>query len=237
LSLNNLDSDQARVILYPQIGGNNIVYQLKAVLRLRAELQNLIFPSTITSGSDPFVGPFRLGSVANPLELETFFFFTGRAYNDGTVVTLTAVPNSGWLFKEWTGDLSGSQNPKTLIMNSDKSVTATFKPDVAITRTANPTSVQEPGGDVEFTIEVTNNSLGDGTIDSLSDSDFDLASECADAVGTVLAPGENYTCTFTKPISGDFGDPDHVNTAEVRFSDEDGNTATESDDATVSFTE
>jgi hypothetical protein len=153
------------------------------------------------------------------------------------VVTLEAVPDSGWQFKEWSGNLSGSDNPETLIMNSDKSVTATFGPDVAITKTANPTSVQEPGGDVEFTIMVTNNSLGDGTIISLADSDFDLAANCGDAVGTLLTPGQSYTCTFTEPISGDFGDPDHVNTATVKFSDGNGNTATESDDATVTFNE
>ncbi len=108
-------------------------------------------------------------------------------------------------------------------------------PDVSITKTANPTSVPETGGDVEFTIVVTNNSLEDATIDSLVDTDFDLATRCSDAVGTVLAFGESYTCTFTETLSGDASGPAHENTATVVASDGDGNTDTESDDETVTF--
>ncbi|UCH96662.1 MAG: PKD domain-containing protein, partial [Candidatus Aminicenantes bacterium] len=50
----------------------------------------------------------------------------GGTYNEGTVVTLTAVPDAGWQFDGWSGDLSGSDNPATITMNSDKNVTATF---------------------------------------------------------------------------------------------------------------
>jgi uncharacterized repeat protein (TIGR01451 family) len=105
-------------------------------------------------------------------------------------------------------------------------------PDVTITKSADPTSVNEPGADVEFTIVVTNNSLEDATIDSLVDSDFDLAANCADAVGTVLASAASYTCTFTEFIAGNVGE-DHQNTATVIASDNDGNTDAESDDADV----
>ena len=50
----------------------------------------------------------------------------GGTYDAGTVVTLTASADSGWQFDHWTGDLSGSANPATITMNSDKSVTAVF---------------------------------------------------------------------------------------------------------------
>jgi uncharacterized repeat protein (TIGR02543 family) len=39
---------------------------------------------------------------------------------------LTAVPEAGFVFSEWTGDLTGSDNPATITMNADKTVTATF---------------------------------------------------------------------------------------------------------------
>ncbi len=110
-------------------------------------------------------------------------------------------------------------------------------PEVSITKTANPTEVPETGADVTFTIVVTNNSLEDATIDSLTDSDFDLAAQCADAVTTVLASGASYTCTFTEFISGDASGPAHQNTATVVVSDGDGNTDTESDDETVTFSD
>ncbi|MGH7492996.1 MAG: InlB B-repeat-containing protein [bacterium] len=50
----------------------------------------------------------------------------GATYNEGTVVTLTANPASGWQFSGWSGDLTGSNNPATMTMNANKNVTATF---------------------------------------------------------------------------------------------------------------
>ena len=47
-------------------------------------------------------------------------------YDAGTVVTLTAVPNSGYSFTSWGGDLGGSTSPTTITMDGNKSVTATF---------------------------------------------------------------------------------------------------------------
>jgi hypothetical protein len=50
-------------------------------------------------------------------------------YESGEQVVLTATAASGWSFTGWQGDLSGSTNPATLVMNSDKSVTAVFVED------------------------------------------------------------------------------------------------------------
>jgi endo-1,4-beta-xylanase len=50
----------------------------------------------------------------------------GGTYGEGAVVTLTAIPGNGYEFSSWSGALSGSANPATLTMNSEKSVTATF---------------------------------------------------------------------------------------------------------------
>jgi len=50
----------------------------------------------------------------------------GGTYCEGTVVTLTAVPDTGWQFDNWSGDLSGTQNPATITMGSNKNVTANF---------------------------------------------------------------------------------------------------------------
>jgi uncharacterized repeat protein (TIGR02543 family) len=49
-------------------------------------------------------------------------------YPAGTQVSLTATPLAGYIFSGWSGDLSGSQNPVTLTMNGNKTVTATFAP-------------------------------------------------------------------------------------------------------------
>ncbi|MBN1123716.1 MAG: InlB B-repeat-containing protein [Sedimentisphaerales bacterium] len=47
-------------------------------------------------------------------------------YQHGETVTLTAIPNTGYVFTGWNGDLIGSLNPRTFIMDDDISVTASF---------------------------------------------------------------------------------------------------------------
>ncbi|MEO0469386.1 MAG: BACON domain-containing carbohydrate-binding protein, partial [Bacteroidota bacterium] len=47
-------------------------------------------------------------------------------YNSGETVSLTASPNGGYQFDNWSGAASGSNNPVTITMNSNKTVTANF---------------------------------------------------------------------------------------------------------------
>ncbi len=47
-------------------------------------------------------------------------------YDEGTVVMLTANPDPGWSFDHWSGYLSGSKNPETVLMDSPKFITANF---------------------------------------------------------------------------------------------------------------
>ena len=47
-------------------------------------------------------------------------------YAHGTEVELTAEPDAGWSFAGWGGDLSGNENPETILMDSNKNATATF---------------------------------------------------------------------------------------------------------------
>ena len=48
-------------------------------------------------------------------------------YNSGTIVELTATPSTGWGFKEWQGDLNGTDNPKEITVNKAMNITAVFK--------------------------------------------------------------------------------------------------------------
>jgi uncharacterized repeat protein (TIGR02543 family) len=50
----------------------------------------------------------------------------GTQYHYGDAVTLTAVPDPGWGFVGWSGDLSGSDNPETLTVTRSTTITATF---------------------------------------------------------------------------------------------------------------
>jgi hypothetical protein len=50
----------------------------------------------------------------------------GGSYPTGTKVTLSANPAAGNKFDSWSGDLTGTVNPDTIIMSDYKSVTANF---------------------------------------------------------------------------------------------------------------
>ena len=49
-------------------------------------------------------------------------------YSKGTVVSLTASPNSGYDLKSWTGTSNDISNPTTVTMSSRKQVSVTFEP-------------------------------------------------------------------------------------------------------------
>ncbi|MCG8606506.1 IPT/TIG domain-containing protein, partial [bacterium] len=50
----------------------------------------------------------------------------GGLYEDDELVMLQANPAEGWVFVGWDEDLTGSENPTSLIMDSNKNVTARF---------------------------------------------------------------------------------------------------------------
>ena len=70
----------------------------------------------VTYRLDISISPSGAGSVSP----------SSGEYAEGTQVTLTAVPVSGYAFDYWGGDASGSSPTTTIIMDSDKSVTAHF---------------------------------------------------------------------------------------------------------------
>jgi hypothetical protein len=82
--------------------------------------------------SDSYIGP---GSITphHVLRINTFgsgivtLNPAGSIYRQGTYVTLTALPTQGWMFSHWDHDLSGSNNPTTINMDTVKNVTAIFK--------------------------------------------------------------------------------------------------------------
>jgi hypothetical protein len=74
--------------------------------------------------------PASIGSVSpSPASISS-------KYSDGQSVTLTATPAAK--FTEWTGDASGTTNPLTIVMDSDKTVTANFSDTRFINVTIDP---------------------------------------------------------------------------------------------------
>lgn len=52
---------------------------------------------------------------------------SAASYLSGSTITLTAIPNDGYVFKAWGGDRRGSKNACSVTMNSDKVVTVRFE--------------------------------------------------------------------------------------------------------------
>ena len=51
---------------------------------------------------------------------------TPNSYNSGTVVSLNAVPQNGWSFLKWSGDISSFENPIEITVNMSKNIQAEF---------------------------------------------------------------------------------------------------------------
>lgn len=73
-------------------------------------------------------------TVINPIELTLTAGPGGTVipapgiylYDRGENVTLEAVPDSGYIFSGWSGDVTGTANPLSILMETDKSVHANF---------------------------------------------------------------------------------------------------------------
>jgi len=119
-----------------------------------------------------------------------------QTYDHGTIVTLTATPDTGYHFVSWSGDVpSGHEtdNPLTITMDSDKSITATF-----VINTYIITASADEHGSVTPVNQVVN--YGDPVSVTITpDSGYCLASlidNCTDV--TSLVSGNTYIIPSVK---------------------------------------
>ena len=104
-------------------------------------------------------------------------------YLSGTEVQLTAIPDTDWVFDGWSDDLSGTDNPETIVMTSDKTVTATFS-------TTSPTQlIQELVEKVEENRdsgEIDNNGIANSLIAKLDAAKAQLEAGNTKAAANIL---------------------------------------------------
>ena len=107
-------------------------------------------------------------------------------------------------------------------------------PTVTLDKSVDVEWLDEPGGDFTFTLIITNTSLEEVTITSLTDTqsgdpvDF---SDCATLINTTLAAGASTSCTYVVSHTDVGG---WENTANVLVTDNDDSTATATDTQFVS---
>lgn len=68
---------------------------------------------------------YQLTAISIPVEGGMVNPASGE-FKDGDEIQLQANANENWVFDGWEGDQTGSQNPVTVMMDSDKSISARF---------------------------------------------------------------------------------------------------------------
>jgi hypothetical protein len=170
-------------------------------------------PSNATSYTATFNTSYQLTTAANPSPDGTVAPPLGTYYAAGTVVNLTATPNSGYSFTNWTGSVASTGSASTTVtMNAAQSVTANFS---AVVVTAPVASLTPPSLSFTSTTGIasaaqvaTLSNTGNATltitgitIAGTNPTDFAITTG-TNACGSSLAAGSNCSiyATFT-PVS------------------------------------
>src|SRR5690625_2978287 len=82
----------------------------------------VLFALSCTTESTP---TYQLTTFVEPAEAGLVSPSSAEA-EEGESVTISANANDRWVFQRWSGDHSGSENPSSVLMDSDKQVTALF---------------------------------------------------------------------------------------------------------------
>ena len=83
-------------------------YPVQRIVLFRAPTPTITYTLTVSASEG--------GTVNN----------TGGTYNENSNVSITATADAGYEFTSWSGDASGTDNPLTVSMNSNKTITANF---------------------------------------------------------------------------------------------------------------
>jgi rhamnogalacturonan endolyase len=139
-------SDNTKLVLYTTTDQTSFrMYTLMhdPVYRLGIAWQNVAYNQPPHTGfffgdgmSDPPVPNITLVGDSDPV---TYYTLTTNisgsgtvnpssgTYAEGTCINVTATPSSGWVFSNWSGDISSSSATTNVCLNSNMSITANFE--------------------------------------------------------------------------------------------------------------
>ena len=66
------------------------------------------------------------GGIVEVNETTPSSYPSSYEFSDGTVISLTAVPEFFYRFNNWDGDLSSNANPISILIDCNKNITANF---------------------------------------------------------------------------------------------------------------
>ena len=88
--------------------------------------ENAIDNYPLISPYSPFI-IYNLTIIVSPEEGGSVILQpSGGLYREGTIVNITAVPNFGYIFDHWSGDITGNKTSLEIVMDGNKFITAYF---------------------------------------------------------------------------------------------------------------
>jgi hypothetical protein len=159
-------------------------------------LHTVTVGSTAVSITGSFTTQFQLTTAAGTGD--TVQPVSGNFYDSGTVVNVSATPNSGFVFSSWTGRVS---NSNTVTMTAPQSIKAAF---TVIVRAPNVTSQLTVSGTV-FAFNRATNRFSQTVTVTNTGSALALAAYVLDnlAAGyTMFQPGGS--TAFTSPVGSPY---------------------------------
>ncbi len=140
---------------------------------------------------------YQLTTAASPSAGGTVTPATGGLYNAGTIVPITAIPNSGYAFVSWSSSPGTVASPTsastTITMNAAESVTANFGVNLVVTTATD----DNPGVAANCTAQTTPGSNTTDTACSLRDALTFAASSGATSITFASAPGQLFSSAQT----------------------------------------
>ena len=125
------------------------------------------------------------------------------------------------------------------VADREDTVISDVLPTFDLLKSATPASLPEPGGNVTFTVSLTNTTIEPITVDAAVDDVYGPLSAlgtCDTLVGITIVPGDTYLCTFVAPVTGTAARSPYTDTITISVSDNDGNSVEGDASADVELT-
>jgi hypothetical protein len=161
-------------------------------------------------------------------------------YYSGQSITFTATPDAGYVFRGWSGGLSGTENPLTVVMSQDLSIQANFEasmdagaPVISLIGDADVSHAQgKPYTDAGATAtddvdgDITSSITTSGTVTTGTAGTYTITYSVSDSAGNAATQ-----VTRTVTVEGDATDTDGDGTPDSADADDDGDGVADSADA------
>ena len=139
------NSTHTIAVASPQSGGTGIQYIFSSWSDNGPQSHTITVPGSGATYTANFTKQYQLTVSSNPADGGSTSPAGSDWYDSGQLVPITAIPNSGYSFSNWTGGALGVNNPVLVQMIAPISVVAHFSstnPNPAITITTRPAGKQ-----------------------------------------------------------------------------------------------